>query len=158
MTKIGHLSYIVAVAEGLIPDTPYPEAMTTMGLFITQIDGMPAVPSTKPAQLDPAGANQIAHIAMRARFGLLQAERDARMQWGRTVADARAHLRQAKTAMVFVRTGSDVTDCIMLPIKTLQQALRHKRADEPLPSELNPECGHLTIGNHAAIRRAEAAS
>ncbi|TXL70133.1 hypothetical protein FHP25_36025 [Vineibacter terrae] len=129
-----------------------------MGLFLSQLDGMPVVPSVTSAQFDPAGASQIAHIAARARLGLLQVERDANMKLGRTVADARAHLRQASAALVFVRTGSGNTDCIMLPVKTLQRALRHRPAHDRLPSELNPASGLMTIGSHAAIRRAEAAS
>ena len=93
----------------------------------------------------------------RADFEARCRAKEARSEYGRTLADARRFVKRAKECVIFVptRNGGLASTCILFSGAAARKALRLGKDDEPMPCEFDPQERKLVIGSYRAIEKTQ---
>ena len=94
-----------------------------------------------------------------ARMEAAVRERDARLEFGLTVDDARRLLKRAKRVRLWVRRGFN-DDALIIDItpSAFRTSTKYDRGPDPMPCQFHPENQCLSIGNIASIYHARDAA
>lgn len=86
-------------------------------------------------------------------------ERDTKIEYGRTVDDARRLSKRAKSIYLWVRRGL-YDDALIIEISpaAFRVSTKHDRGADPMPCHFDPENNRLDIGSIGSIYKARDAA